>query len=98
MSLFLRSWAYKHMRIELMDGQCQDHEVNGREMRCRTGTEEAVHIQSGHERRRTLPSRATKHNRFTDRTSNLWMGQWTWYRHSSSYRHPTLLLENPPLL
>ena len=34
------------MRIDLADGQRQDHEVNRREVGCRTGTGEAVHIQS----------------------------------------------------
>lgn len=50
MSLFLRRCAYKHMRIKTAVRYRQDHEVNERKMRCRTGTEEAVHIQSGQER------------------------------------------------
>ena len=71
MSLFLKRWEYKHMRIEIADRQRRDHEVNGREMRCRTGNEEAVHMQSGLERRRRLHSRERKHSRFRGRTSNL---------------------------
>ena len=53
------------MRIELADQKhFHGHEVKGREMRCRTGTEEAFHMQSGQERRRRLPSRSRKHCRF----------------------------------
>ena len=85
------------MRIEIADRKGQDHEVNGREMGSRTGTEEVVHILSGQACRRRLPSRSRKHSCFTDRTSNLSMGQWTLYRHSSFYRHPTFSLKHPPV-
>lgn len=67
MSLFLKRWEeYINKRIKTAERQRRDYEVDGREKRCRTGIEEAIHIQFGQDRSRMLHSRARKRSRFFD--------------------------------
>ena len=70
MSLFLRRWAYKLIRTKTVVRQRQDHDVKGRELRCRTGSGKAVHMQSGQEGRERLHSLVRRYRRFRDRKSN----------------------------
>ena len=66
MSLFLKRWEYINKKIKTAERQRRDHEVDGMEMRCRTGIEEAIHIQCGQERSRMLHPRARKRSHFFD--------------------------------